>query len=88
MELNEAFSKSLLAFIKNGQGGEPQEVIDYDEGYVSSGGGCKTCYFEWTVVDVKYRDADGSVKECRYNGDFMEFVNELLRLKTSDSTSP
>ena len=78
--LNESFKSSLLAFVSEAAGDNVTDIITYEED-TAGDGYCETCYFEWTVVDVTYKNDDGDVKSYQYRGDFMELVNELLSYK-------
>jgi len=52
------------------------EVTSYDETY-RYGGGCETCAFEYTVVEIYYTDEDGASKSFEYDGSFGTLISNL-----------
>jgi len=52
------------------------EVLDFEDATESSGG-CETCWYEYAVVRVFYRDSRGDNREWVYDGSFASLIREL-----------
>lgn len=57
----------------------PVEVINYEQD-TRSGGYCDSCYYEETVVEIFYKDAEGHKHYYTYSNNFSELIRELEKL--------
>lgn len=88
--MGELFRASLLKLVNNMDGqhysndhnlsDDPAvEILDFREETYSDGY-CETCWYEYTVVEIDYRTADGTRKTYVYGDDFADLVRDLTKL--------
>lgn len=90
--LGEGFKSALLDLVNQGSysdsyshytsenpenGDKAVEVLDFYQTDHSSGY-CESCYFEYTVVVIKYRTESGDVREYVYGDDFADLIRTLV----------
>lgn len=52
------------------------EVTNVDQA-TESGGYCDTCWYEYAVIEISYKDSSGKLRSHTYSGDLGEFIREL-----------
>lgn len=75
MSLNENICNAFAQFLRD-RDLDVVEVVDWEERTVYDGY-CETCYYEYVVVDIEYRDSEGTVKTYTYDGTFSSLMREL-----------
>lgn len=74
-KFQESFNAALLDLLKD-RGVDAVEVTGFDDRTVYEGF-CETCSYEYTVVDIFYKDSDGRSKKDTYEGSFANLIQEL-----------
>ncbi|OKI54541.1 hypothetical protein [Micromonospora sp. CB01531] len=76
--------KGLLARYLTKYHDDAIEVIDYEQD-TEAGGYCETCYYEDTVVRIKYISAaSGDRRQFTYYGDMGELIRCLTSFEEED----
>lgn len=75
MSLEERVRESMLGLLQR-SGLPAVEVTSFEEDKRNDGY-CETCYYEYTVVEIYYRDEDNKSKMYVYSGNFADLIREL-----------
>ena len=75
MSIEDNLKESLKDFLVE-NGIDAVEVVSFEDDTEGSGY-CETCYYEYAVVRVSYRNSNGRLKEYVYRGGFSELIREL-----------
>lgn len=76
MSFEDNLKNAMLALIINRGCHNAIRVDSYEEKELSTGY-CETCYYEYTVVVIKYITSTGVRDEHEYYGPFSELIQEL-----------
>lgn len=77
MNLTEMFKLAVKEYIKDVTGREIREITRWHE--VHRSGGCRTCSYDGTAVEVSYVTLDGTGMAYTYEGDFSELLSALTK---------
>lgn len=75
MSIEDAIKEAALGMLQ-GYGVDAVKVVDFTEEQRMDGF-CETCYYEWTVVEIKYLDGSGNPDTYEWSGDFADLIREL-----------
>ena len=82
MNLKTVISEAIRACLVNQKciPSDAIEVVSWEDRTEGSGG-CETCYFEWAVVDVRYRVASDpdEVRLFTYDGSFADLIRAITQ---------
>ena len=81
VNLNTTINAAILAYLVDQKyiPSDATEVVSWEDRTEGSGG-CETCYFEWAVIDVRYRVAsDPKVRLFTYDGSFVDLIRVITR---------
>jgi hypothetical protein len=77
MNYRETFYAALLALLHTYGETQAVQVTDFEEETYQYGGGCDTCTYTETVVEIFYDDAEGKSHKYKHSGSFVSLVREL-----------
>lgn len=70
-----AFSEAIAIDLRE-RGLDAVEVTDFED-ETQSTGYCDTCYYEYAVVKITYKDSDGALKNYTISESFAEYIKYL-----------
>jgi hypothetical protein len=75
----DAFNQALKRLVENSTKEKNVEIISHSEETRYGGGSCRTCYFEYTEVEILYLSGPNQEKKTfSFYGDFVELINTLM----------
>ncbi|KIA60240.1 hypothetical protein [Nocardia vulneris] len=72
----DSFLNAVANYLRKTDELDIAEVYTFEE-RTQYTGGCDTCGYDETVVDISYKDFDGRIREYTFSGNFAQLVRGL-----------